>query len=179
MFLYAESITELTLIAVVCHDGRTAWLDENVCARGTQQHVREPQQGSLAWNEQIQQPDTKQLLKSLRRVQMLKWLPSSTPKQTTLAEGVRSLPYGTGTPPNEGLGLLATQDENTHDKVNWLCSHPTLRWLLYALTPILSITSQSGWGRNSICSSTFYTAFTSAGAKQFMFFCAMGRKFQK
>lgn len=63
-----------------------------------------------------------------------------------------------------------------HNKVIWLCSHPILRWLVYAITPVLLITSPSGWGRSTICTSAFYTA---AGAKQLMLFCIMRQKFQK
>lgn len=34
LFLYAELTTEPPLIAVVCHNGSTAWLGENVRAGG-------------------------------------------------------------------------------------------------------------------------------------------------
>lgn len=41
MFLYTELTTELTPIIEVCHNGRIAWLDENVCARGARHHIGE------------------------------------------------------------------------------------------------------------------------------------------
>lgn len=170
------SLSETALYRVThqvnTHDGRIAWQDGTVCARGALQHTGESWQRPLAWREQIRYQtwsDSWSLSSDFRyRSGYLHLLPS---KLSLWKE------YGAFL---TGQVLQRRRDEapvcfrmRTHTATLTDCVH--IQSWEGLLMHLLFTTIQSGWGRNGICTRAFYTVFASAGAKQLMY----GTKFSE